>query len=52
MEGIARKIAWLTEGREDLQVIKELERVTLSQLIQFFHTCRDKYMHAKIEPGS
>lgn len=51
MEGVARKIARLTQGREDIKVILELERVTLSQLIQFFHTCRDKYMHSKIEPG-
>lgn len=52
MEGVARKIARLTQGRENIKVISELERVTLSQLIQFFHTCRDKYMHSKIEPGT
>ncbi|CAH1406139.1 unnamed protein product [Nezara viridula] len=33
-------------------LISELERVTLSQLIHFFQTCREKYLNAKIEPGT
>lgn len=51
IESVARRIAVLTNDRETTKVITELERLTLSQLIQFFHTCRDKYMHSKIEPG-
>lgn len=33
-------------------VLLEPERITISQLVEFFHTCREKYMRAKIEPGT
>ncbi|BES88212.1 Hypothetical protein polymerase [Nesidiocoris tenuis] len=33
-------------------VIYELERITLSQLIHFFQSCREKYLNARIEPGT
>ncbi|PSN52693.1 DNA-directed RNA polymerase III subunit 1 [Blattella germanica] len=33
-------------------VVLQLERLTVSQLVEFFHTCRDKYMRSKIEPGT
>ncbi|KAJ9598140.1 hypothetical protein L9F63_026756, partial [Diploptera punctata] len=33
-------------------VFLQLERLTVSQLVEFFHTCRDKYMRSKIEPGT
>lgn len=52
LEGIAMKIALEREGRPNIPVVKELERVTLSQLINFCHVCCEKYMKAKIEPGT
>lgn len=30
----------------------QLERLTVSQLVEFIHTCKEKYMRAKIEPGT
>lgn len=32
-------------------VLLEPVRITISQLVEFFHTCREKYMRARIEPG-
>lgn len=32
--------------------IQQLERLTVSQLVEFMHTCKEKYMRAKIEPGT
>ena len=36
----------------NIPVIFELERITLSQLVEFIHTCIEKYMRAVIEPGT
>ncbi|XP_063217430.1 DNA-directed RNA polymerase III subunit RPC1 [Bacillus rossius redtenbacheri] len=33
-------------------VALQVERLTVSQLVEFLHTCREKYMKAKIEPGT
>lgn len=33
-------------------MILQLERLTVSQLVEFIHTCKEKYMRAKIEPGT
>ncbi|KAG8300593.1 DNA-directed RNA polymerase III subunit RPC1 [Homalodisca vitripennis] len=52
MYGVARRMAQQRQDREDIKVVQELERITVSQLIQFFHTCQTKYMNAKIEPGT
>ncbi|XP_049812819.1 DNA-directed RNA polymerase III subunit RPC1 [Schistocerca nitens] len=59
MESFARRTARLRHkmgvGATDQTVppvIMQLERLTLTQLVEFFHTCRDKYMRAKIEPGT
>ncbi|XP_067008979.2 DNA-directed RNA polymerase III subunit RPC1 isoform X1 [Anabrus simplex] len=58
MESFARRVARLRHklGLDDetpvAPVILQLERFTLSQLVEFFHTCREKYMRAKIEPGT
>ena len=30
----------------------QLERLTVSQLVEFIHTCKEKFMRAKIEPGT
>lgn len=58
MEGFARRVARLRHhfGVSDTSffpsVVLQLERLTVSQLVDFFHTCRDKYMRSKIEPGN
>ncbi|KDR18934.1 DNA-directed RNA polymerase III subunit RPC1 isoform X1 [Zootermopsis nevadensis] len=58
MEGFARRVARLRHhfGVGDTSffpsVVLQLERLTVSQLVDFFHTCRDKYMRSKIEPGT
>lgn len=51
MYSVARRMAHQTQGQEQVKVVQELERVTVSQLIQFFHTCQTKFIKAKIEPG-
>lgn len=33
-------------------MVKQLERLTVSQLVEFIHTCKEKYMRAVIEPGT
>lgn len=33
-------------------MVLQLERLTVSQLVEFIHTCKEKYMKAKIEPGT
>merc|ERR1711936_1148987 len=41
------------EGRKELKgVEKQLERVTVSQMVRFVQKCRDKYMKAVMEPGT
>lgn len=59
-ESVARKIArfrhkyGITDDSSGNfpNVLLEPERITISQLVDFFHTCREKYMRAKIEPGT
>ncbi|KAL7286577.1 hypothetical protein TKK_0019204 [Trichogramma kaykai] len=36
----------------DAPVYRHIERLTVSQLVEFVQTCKDKYMKAKIEPGT
>jgi len=38
--------------RELLPVEKQLERITVGQLVAFCSACREKYQRAKIEPGT
>ncbi|KAL1139349.1 hypothetical protein AAG570_006333 [Ranatra chinensis] len=54
VEGRAKRITEVQSGWQNSScpILKELERITLSQLIHFFHTCREKYMNSKIEPGT
>lgn len=58
MEGVARHVARLRHryGVGDTpvfpSVVLQLERLTVSQLVEFFHTCREKYMRSKMEPGN
>lgn len=53
LRSIARKII---RYRQNLQpnssIALQLERFTLSQLVEFIHTCKEKYMRANIEPGT
>lgn len=50
---MARKIAHYRQNIEsNSPVVLQLERLTVSQLVEFIHTCKEKYMRAKIEPGT
>ncbi|KAK0182168.1 hypothetical protein PV327_000331 [Microctonus hyperodae] len=53
MKGIARK---MSENRSKLpaesKITQQIERITVSQLVEFIHTCKEKFMRAKIEPGT
>lgn len=53
LKTVARKIARLRHNAPaDVAVILQLERLTVSQIVEFIHTCKEKYMRAKIEPGT
>lgn len=60
MDGVAFKMATIREkmGYGDVNlpsipsVIVQVERMTVSQIVEFFHTCREKYLRAKIEAGT
>lgn len=57
MKTVAQKIARYHQNiksKEDKKnkVILQLERFTVSQLVEFIHTCKEKYMRAVIEPGT
>ncbi|XP_076289845.1 DNA-directed RNA polymerase III subunit RPC1-like [Lasioglossum baleicum] len=53
LKSVARKIARLRHNApQNVPVILQLERLTVSQLVEFIHTCKEKYMRAKIEPGT
>ena len=50
---VARKIAFYRQNViSNSSVTSQLERFTVSQLVEFIHTCKEKYMRAKIEPGT
>ncbi|KAG5346572.1 RPC1 polymerase, partial [Acromyrmex charruanus] len=50
---VARKIAFYRQNIiSNSSVTSQLERFTVSQLVEFIHTCKEKYMRAKIEPGT
>lgn len=60
MEAVADKIA---ASRENLKfsertsdstraVLEEVERLTVNQLVEFFYICRQKYLRARVEPGT
>ncbi|KAL0272113.1 UNVERIFIED_CONTAM: hypothetical protein PYX00_005208 [Menopon gallinae] len=34
------------------KVIVQTDRLTVSQIVEFFHVCREKYLHAVIEAGT
>ncbi|KAF7991817.1 hypothetical protein HCN44_010618 [Aphidius gifuensis] len=37
---------------EESKISQQLERITLSQLVEFVFTCKEKYMKSKVEPGT
>ncbi|XP_036146712.1 DNA-directed RNA polymerase III subunit RPC1 isoform X2 [Monomorium pharaonis] len=52
-DSVATKIAHYRKNfKSDAPVVSQLERFTVSQLVEFIHTCKEKYMRAKIEPGT
>ncbi|KAJ8676229.1 hypothetical protein QAD02_012015 [Eretmocerus hayati] len=53
LKSVAIKIAKIRQHiKKDTPVSKYIERLTVSQLVEFIHTCKEKYMKAKIEPGT
>merc|ERR1712142_269176 len=58
MEQVAARLdnvhrTFQVEGKKELKgVEKQLERVTVSQMVRFVRKCRDKYMKAMMEPGT
>lgn len=52
METVAAKVenTMLKFGNSD--VVKEIERLTCSQLVTFLETCGQKYVRSIIEPGT
>ncbi|KAL6268377.1 hypothetical protein P5V15_001510 [Pogonomyrmex californicus] len=53
LKSVAWKIARYRQNiKSNSSVVSELERLTVSQLVEFIHTCKEKYMGAKIEPGT
>ncbi|XP_034935802.1 DNA-directed RNA polymerase III subunit RPC1 [Chelonus insularis] len=53
LKSISRKITRLRHNLSaKLPVVQQLERLTVSQLVEFIHTCKEKFMRAKIEPGT
>ncbi|XP_051169994.1 DNA-directed RNA polymerase III subunit RPC1 [Leptopilina boulardi] len=53
MTSVAKKVGKIrTNMTTKIPVKLELERLTLSQLVEFIHTCKEKYMRATVEPGT
>ncbi|XP_046382382.1 DNA-directed RNA polymerase III subunit RPC1 [Ischnura elegans] len=42
----------LDNKKNPTKVEKQLERLTFSQMLEFFDVCREKFMRSKIEPGT
>lgn len=53
MTSVAKKVGKIRSNMTTKTPVKlELERLTLSQLVEFIHTCKEKYMRATVEPGT
>ncbi|KAI4470240.1 dna-directed rna polymerase [Holotrichia oblita] len=52
MEQVARKVEQITISLGPTTVVKEIERLTCSQLVTFLETCGQKYTRSIIEPGT
>lgn len=52
MEKIGERVEKLANKFGESKVVKEIERLTCSQLVTFVATCAQKYMRSIIEPGT
>ena len=53
MTSVAKKVGKIRQNMVNKSPVKlELERLTLSQLVEFMDTCKEKYMRATVEPGT
>lgn len=52
METIAEKVESIINTYGSLNVVKEIERLTCSQLVTFLETSGQKYVSSIIEPGT
>jgi DNA-directed RNA polymerase III subunit RPC1 len=52
MDKIADRMEAIEKKFGDHDVVKEIERLTCSQLVTFLQTCGQKYIRAIIEPGT
>ena len=53
MTSVAKKVGKIRLNMTNKIPVKlELERLTLSQLVKFIHTCKEKFMRAAVEPGT
>lgn len=52
MESIAVKVENTIQKFGNSEVVKEIERLTCSQLVTFMETCGQKYVRSIIEPGT
>lgn len=52
MYSLADKVEKVLSRYETVKVVKEIERLTCSQLVTFLETCGQKYTRSIIEPGT
>lgn len=52
MESVAEKVDKIEEKFGSSDIVKEIERLTCSQLVTFLETCGQKYTRSIIEPGT
>ncbi|XP_012263608.2 DNA-directed RNA polymerase III subunit RPC1 [Athalia rosae] len=53
MKSVAHRIVRVRQNiSSESSAVQQLERLTVSQLVEFMQTCKEKYMRAKIEPGT
>lgn len=52
MKTIADRVEQIYKIYENSNVVKEIERLTCSQLVTFLETCGQKYTRSIIEPGT
>jgi DNA-directed RNA polymerase III subunit RPC1 len=52
MDKISERMEEIEKKFGDHDVVKEIERLTCSQLVTFLQTCGQKYIRAIIEPGT
>lgn len=52
MEDVAAKVDHIESKLGTDDVVKEIERITCSQVVTFLETCGQKYTRSIIEPGT